>query len=282
LKQASLQRAWTPYVLKDGTPTGYGFGWGRWQYEGHTVIEHNGGIHGFSTTGIRMPDDRVYVAVLTNRDYGSPDDVAFKLAALAAGKPLRPAVAVALSPADADALAGVYQINERETYNVRRDGAKLLIQRNGGRWNEVFPLSPTVFFYEPEGIDRLTFTKDAGGKVTGLKVTRRFGPPTAAARTDKPLPKEREAIKLPAEVLERYVGVYEIRPNFSIAVTRRGERLFTQATGQPEFEIFPSSEKLFFVREFDAQLEFQTGDDGRAAGLVLHQGGRDIPGKRVK
>ena len=28
LKKASLERAWTPYVLKDGKPTGYGYGWG--------------------------------------------------------------------------------------------------------------------------------------------------------------------------------------------------------------------------------------------------------------
>ncbi|MBV9923741.1 MAG: serine hydrolase [Acidobacteria bacterium] len=282
LKRASLQRAWTPYVLKDGTPTGYGFGWAEWQYEGRTVIEHGGGIQGFTTDGIRLPEDRVYVAVLTNRDYSSPDPVAFKLAALAAGKPLRPSVAVQLKPEEMDALVGVYQINERETYTVRRDGTKLTIQRNAGRQNEIFPLSPTVFFYEPEGLDRLTFAKDAAGKVTGLKVTRRIGPPTSAARTDKPLPKEREAVKLTPEVLERYVGVYELRPGFSIAVTRRGDQLFTQATGQPEYEIFAASEKLFFVRAFDAQLEFQTDAEGRATGVILHQGGGDTPAKKVK
>lgn len=282
LKPASLQRAWTPYVLKDGTPTGYGFGWSKWQYEGHTVVEHGGGIHGFASMSVRFPDDRVYVAVLTNRDYSSPDDIAFKLAALAAGKPLRPLAAVTITPAEMDALVGVYQINEREAYHIRRDGAKLTFQRNGGRQNEFFPLSPTVFFFDKEGFERVTFTKDAAGKVTGLKVTRRFGPPTAAARTDKPLPKEREAIKLPAEVLERYVGVYELAPTFSIEILRRGEQLFAQATGQQELEIFPSSEKLFFPRAVDAQLEFQTDAGGKVTGVILHQNGRDMPGKKVK
>ena len=282
LRQASLQRAWTPYVLKDGTPTGYGFGWSKWQYEGHTVVEHGGGINGFTTMVVRFPDDRVYVAVLTNRDYSSPDGIAFKLAALAAGKPLRPLVAVAIKPEEMDALAGVYRINEREAYNIRHDGAKLTFQRNAGRQNEIFPLSPTVFFFDKEGFERVTFTKDSAGKVTGLKVTRRFGPPTAAARTDKPLPKEREAVKLSAEVLERYVGVYELTPTFSVEIVRRGEQLYAQATGQPEVEIFPLSEKLFFLKVVDAQLEFQTGADGKVTGLVLHQNGRDIPAKKVK
>ncbi len=282
LKQSSLQKAWTNYTLKDGTSAGYGYGWAKWQYEGHTVIEHGGGIQGFTTDGVRMPDDRVYVAVLTNRDYSSPDAVAFKLAALAAGKPLRPSVAVRLKPEEMDALVGVYQINGRETYNVRRDGAKVTIQRNTGRQTEVFPLSPTVFFYEPEGMDRLTFEKDASGKVTGLKVTRRFGPPTAAARTDRPVPKGLEAVKLPADVLERYVGVYEMAPGTSVTLVRRGEQMFAQMTGQPEVEIFPSSEKLFFLKVVDAQLEFQTGADGQITGLVLHQNGRDMPAKKVK
>ena len=31
----------------------------------------------------------------------------------------------------------------------------------------------------------------------------------------------------------------------------------------------------------DAQITFETGPDGHATGLVLHQNGRNIPGKRV-
>jgi hypothetical protein len=32
----------------------------------------------------------------------------------------------------------------------------------------------------------------------------------------------------------------------------------------------------------DAQLEFQRGPDGKATGVTLYQGGRVVPGKRVK
>jgi D-alanyl-D-alanine carboxypeptidase len=282
VKQSSLQKAWTPYVLKDGTATNYGFGWSKLQYAGRTVIEHGGGIHGFSTIALRLPEDRVYVCILTNRDYMTPDDVGLRVAALAIGRPMRDAVAVAVAPAELDALAGVYQINEKDFYVVRRDGARVLIQRGGGRLNEVFPLSPGEFFYDKATLDRLTFTRDASGKVTALKVTRRFGPPTSAVRTDKPIPKERAALKLAADVLERYVGVYELAPTFSVTIVRRGEQLFAQATGQPEFEMFAESEKSFFLKVVDAQVEFQTDAEGKVTGLVLHQGGRDAPAKKVE
>jgi len=282
VKQPSLQRAFTPYVLKDGTPTGYGYGWLQYAYVGRPVVEHGGGIHGFATSALRLPQDRVYVAVLTNRDSNTPDSVAFKLAALAIGKPLRPAVAVAVTPAELDALAGVYQINERETYSVRSSGGKLTIQRGGGGENPVFPLSATEFFYDAEAPERLAFTKDAGGKITGLKVTRRIGPPTVAARTEKPLAKGRVAIKLAPDVLERYVGVYELAPTFSITVTRRGEQLFGQPTNQSESELFAESEAMFFLKVVDAQVEFQKDAEGKVTGLTLHQGGRKMPGRKIK
>jgi len=282
LKKASVERAFTPFVLKDGTSTGYGLGWAKWDYEGRPVVEHGGGIHGFSTSAIRMPEDRVFVAILTNRDFQTSDEVALRVAALAAGRPIRPAVAVTVAPADLDRLSGVYRINERDTFNVRREGSRLLVQRSGGELKELFPLSATEFFQDSESPDRVTFLKDGAGKVTAMKMARRFGPPTVATRTDAPLPKAKEEVKLAAEVLERYVGVYEVAPTFSITVTRRGERLFAQATSQPEFEIFAESEKTFFLKVVDAQLEFQTGADGKPTGLILHQGGRDVPAKKVK
>jgi len=284
LKQASLQKAFTPYKLKDGTPTGYGYGWSRSAYEGRTVIEHGGGINGFRTSAVRLPDDRVFVAVLSNSDSGpsSPDDLAIRLAALAIGKPVGEPKPAALQAADLAALAGVYDIQGGDgAYTVRAEGGRLTIQRRGGR-QPAFPLSATEFAFADAPLDRLVFTKDAAGKVTGLRVTQRFGPPTVAARTDKPVPTERVAIKLAPEVLERYAGVYELAPTFSINVTRRGGQLFAQATGQPEFEVFPESETMFFLKVVEAQLEFKRDAGGKVTGLVLHQGGRQVPGAKVK
>jgi CubicO group peptidase (beta-lactamase class C family) len=87
IKQQSIKRAWTPYTLKDGKPTKYGYGWGISSIGGHRAITHSGGIHGFSTVGLRLPDDRVYVAILTNRQLGL-GDLGQKVAAIAVGASL--------------------------------------------------------------------------------------------------------------------------------------------------------------------------------------------------
>lgn len=90
----------------------------------------------------------------------------------------------------------------------------------------------------------------------------------------KMLPEARRELKLAPEVLTKYVGEYELAPGFVIAVTVEGGRIFAQATNQPKFELFAAGETEFFLKVVDAQVSFTP------TGLVLHQGGRDTPGKK--
>jgi hypothetical protein len=89
-------------------------------------------------------------------------------------------------------------------------------------------------------------------------------------------------MKLDEAVLERYVGSYQLAPQFVLAVTREGHRLFVQATGQPKFEVFAYGERDFFYKVVDAQLTFDAGTDGQATRVILHQNGHDVPGPRLR
>jgi len=82
-------------------------------------------------------------------------------------------------------------------------------------------------------------------------------------------------------LFDGYTGRYALTPDFILTVTREGAHLFVQATGQPKFEVFAESERRFFYKVVDAQITFETDAHGRASGLVLHQNGRDLPGKRI-
>jgi D-alanyl-D-alanine-carboxypeptidase/D-alanyl-D-alanine-endopeptidase len=93
-------------------------------------------------------------------------------------------------------------------------------------------------------------------------------------------PPSREVVRVNPAIYDRYVGEYELRPGFILTVSREGDRLMTQATGQARFEIFPLSETDFFVKDFDAQITFVMGPDGQVDHVVLHQGGRDLPAQR--
>lgn len=82
--------------------------------------------------------------------------------------------------------------------------------------------------------------------------------------------KQRKPIELDPAVYDKYVGEYEVRPGAVITITREGDRLYGQATGNPRAELFPASETRFFLRVAEAEIEFILDDSGKVTELVLY------------
>lgn len=96
------------------------------------------------------------------------------------------------------------------------------------------------------------------------------------------LPRERAAIELPPEVLERYTGRYVADNGLSLEITREGSRLFVQLPGQPKVEVFAEAEDSFFLRVVEAQFTVQKDATGKITGLRFVQGGTAILLRRVE
>lgn len=97
-----------------------------------------------------------------------------------------------------------------------------------------------------------------------------------------PAPKQHQEITINPKILDAYVGRYQFAPNVILTVTGEGSRLFVQLTGQPRIEIFAESVHDFFCKVVDAQITFETDDQGRAIAAILHQAGRDQRVSRVE
>jgi len=97
-----------------------------------------------------------------------------------------------------------------------------------------------------------------------------------------PAPKEHKEITVDPKLFDGYVGQYQLAPNFILTITREGDRLFAQATGQPKIQIFPESAREYFYKVVDAQITFETDSQGRATSLTLHQNGANVPAKRIE
>ena len=93
---------------------------------------------------------------------------------------------------------------------------------------------------------------------------------------------ETKPVTVDSMTYDAYVGEYEVSPVFKVAVFREGDKLMTQATNQPAFELFPEGANKFFLRVVDAKVTFTRDAQGVVTGLVIHQGGRDIPGKKIR
>ncbi|NGZ86991.1 serine hydrolase domain-containing protein [Duganella aceris] len=76
LKESTWKRAFTPYALTDGTVTKYGYGWEIGKLFGLKIISHSGSISGFNAAVLRIPEDKLYVAVLSNLGVGNDAETA--------------------------------------------------------------------------------------------------------------------------------------------------------------------------------------------------------------
>lgn len=95
------------------------------------------------------------------------------------------------------------------------------------------------------------------------------------------LPSELKAVTVPKEVLEKYVGTYEIHPGFNLWFSIRDGQLISQATNQPEFPLAAESQTRFHPTAFEAKLEFQFDAQGKVTGVVNDQNGRKTLAKRI-
>jgi CubicO group peptidase (beta-lactamase class C family) len=100
--------------------------------------------------------------------------------------------------------------------------------------------------------------------------------------SDVVLPSERKTVAVPKEILEKYVGEYQLRPGFSIRFFVRDGQLISQATGQPEFPLVAESNTVFRPTAFEARLEFQLDDQGIVTGVVNDQNGNKTLVKKIR
>lgn len=90
-----------------------------------------------------------------------------------------------------------------------------------------------------------------------------------------------DAIELPEKILKRYLGVYEIEPNFFITLTLEGSQLFARGTGQEKSPIYPESNVNFFSPIDGIEITFQI-EEQQVKSLEVIQNGNKIPAKKIK
>ena len=113
-----------------------------------------------------------------------------------------------------------------------------------------------------------------------LPVTSYFAPYRAAADNQDAKPTE---VKIDPAKFDDYVGQYATptNPDVVLSFFREGNKYYVQATNQGRIEIFPASESKFFVKLFDAQVDFVRDAQGKVTGIVWHQEGRTTNANRT-
>ena len=103
--------------------------------------------------------------------------------------------------------------------------------------------------------------------------------PELSARSG-PIPPEPKAADVPRATLQSYVGTYNAAiGTFTVALPESGP-MTVQLTGQQPIPVQAVSATEFRTVGVDARIAFQV-EAGKVSGLVLKQGGREMPAKRA-
>lgn len=279
IKRETLKKAWTRYKLADGTETSYGYGWRMGYIQESRSLWHGGWINGFVTMALYLPDEDVFVTVLSNCDANSPEDVVARLAALAIGRPYEH-TAILLAPEAAAGYEGVYENGTGQMRVITVAEDRVYFQFGYAPKIPMQLYQSDRFFFEDDAFLSAAFERTAGGEVDRL-VTRSRERVDVWKKTGNPIPSP-DGIKLDESALAPIIGEYEVNPELMFSVTREGGRLYIQATGQERLEMFAESETRFFLRVNDAQLEFVKDNSGAVRKAIISQGGRTTDAKKVR
>jgi hypothetical protein len=93
---------------------------------------------------------------------------------------------------------------------------------------------------------------------------------------------EPKPVHVTPEVLDRYVGTYQLQGMGEFTVTREDTTLWVQPTGGDRLRLVPTSETEFHLTEADATITFRRDPDGNIAAMVINQAGQEMAVPKVK
>ena len=124
----------------------------------------------------------------------------------------------------------------------------------------------------------MTFEKDASGRVVKAHHHQGLGSLDAPRLPDAPA-----GMQLDPAALDAFVGKYDYGQGKAVmTVTREGSRLFAQLTGQPRFEIFPTSPTEFAWKVVAAKITFVKDANGKVLKGIHEQGGRTLEVPKIE
>ncbi len=308
LSKKYMDMLFEKYTPANGEHYGYGWQLGKMQVgtstENIDFIGHGGGINGFNTLITRLPSENNTVILLNNTGGAPLNDITEAILGIEYGKPYDlPKQSLANAVLDEittkNLKAGVvfyeknksskkYSFKENEFnsvgYELLRSG-KLAEAEAVLKWNiESFPKSSNVYDSYGEVLMKQGKNELA---IENYKKSLELDPSNQNAidmlknlgiKTDG-LVKD---VSVSNSILESYVGKYELLPGFILTVTKEGNQLSAQATGQSAAGIYPKSDTEFYLKVVKAEIKFNKNKEGKVESLTLFQAGQEMTGKRLE
>ena len=265
------------------------------------IISHGGGINGFNCLVTRAVDKRQTVILLDNVSLGQyQGKITNSIIALLNGQPADPpkrSIAealykIALEKNVASAVAEYRKLKAENspTYDFTETelntlGYQLVGMKRLKDAIEIFKLNVEMFPQASNPYDSLGEAYLADGQkdlaLANYKKAVDLDPKNSnAALIVKRL--EGKEIKVDSSGFDAYVGDYEVNPRLTLTISKEGDKLFAQMTGQGKLAVEPVSDTQFTIPEVKANISFERDATGKVVALLLLQGTRTTNAKKIK
>ncbi len=242
----------TKTKIMSGQDTVYGLGFFIDDYKGLPRIQHGGDFVGFHAQVNWFQEQDVVVTTFSNDGTQNAKELNDKVVDVILADVLKPdksdnKTEVMLTEQVLDEYVGRYDISTA-AIEFKRDGSKLMAQVTGQPEFEVFATEKDHFFWKIVEA-RVEFTRDDGGKVTGLTLFQN-GAEIICPRS--------KAFAVPPEMLDALVGhYYSTELDIVINIKRDGDKLYTtSSTILDAFPMTPVSAKRLTAGPLSVDIEW--------------------------
>jgi len=295
-------------AASDVSRQSYALGWVSQDYRGHEMLQHGGGIDGFTSRMVLVPEEELGVVVLSNRvgssftravtltaadrmleleprdwtaRFGKRAEQAEQAQESSGGGPGDTARASAPPSHPLAEYAGAYRHPAYGTMTISSAGDSLLARLGtltfdlDHRHYETFDAAADYALVKGVGFP-FQFETNRNGDVAALTVP--VQPGADALRFERQAP---ERLRDP-DFLATLTGTYRLSGiGVDVDVRLRGERTLVFDQAGATAELVPLRGTRFGVRGQEGiTVEFVL-EDGRASGMVLRQGGQRYEGERA-
>jgi CubicO group peptidase (beta-lactamase class C family) len=164
LSKAQQEKAYTPVKNK------YGYGWVIDSTEGKRRVAHGGGIHGFVTNFVRVPEDDICIVLLSNASNTTLAEISKSILAIMYGKEYKlpmERMAVKLSEEKLKEYEGEYEIRTDLHVIISVKDGELVAAPTGQRTDNLYAEKEDLFFSKSADI-QVEFTRNDKKEVDGF------------------------------------------------------------------------------------------------------------------
>lgn len=303
VSKKTIEEAFTPVVLNNGSLSNYGFGW--FLTPEKKSVNHSGSRFGYRNFIMRDLDKKNTYIWLTNAGNAIPKEIMnVAIENILASKPYEiPKItvisefqkALEINSVD-DAItktaksiqsnpnlfmiddAAINELGYKYLNDKKLAGAFAIFKFNvalNPNSSNVYDSLGEIYLLQKDTINAIENYKKSVAlnpdNANALKLLKKLGVETSNMITE---------VKIAPEVLKTYLGKYMLNKNYFFTVTEDEGQLYIQGTGEKITTVYPMAQNRFYSKIITAQFTFNSDENGHINSLTLNMG-RDMNANKV-